>query len=161
MMHREEHRGQFWNATEDKGEQLSRVPDPLRPLASLPWAIWGPVGPGGARRAARFFGEVTVTAAGVEQRPPRLPVSLPPGAVLGSTRLLKVRERRLTRPTQIALSTITMSSKSSGSERPVCKRPTLRRVYCKARASFIEDGLFAQVSQRVAATLAPPPRAGP
>eukprot|EP00959_Pyramimonas_sp_CCMP1952_P025383 532485-Pyramimonas_sp.AAC.1 len=48
--------------------------------------------------------------------------------------------------TQILLGIIALLPKSAESERLVRKRPSLHRVYCKARGSHIEDWSLAQVN---------------
>eukprot|EP00959_Pyramimonas_sp_CCMP1952_P011118 232919-Pyramimonas_sp.AAC.1 len=78
--------------------------------------------------------------------PHRLLVSLPSEAVRAYTHLLNSCERRLMWPTQSMAGILALLPKSAESERPVCKCPTLYRVYCKARGSYVEEWLLAQVN---------------
>eukprot|EP00959_Pyramimonas_sp_CCMP1952_P201397 4211679-Pyramimonas_sp.AAC.1 len=64
----------------------------------------------------------------------------------GVAHLLNECERRLMWPTQVTVGIVALLPKSAESDRPVCKCPTLYRVYCKARGSYTENWTLAQVN---------------
>ena len=135
-----QHRFEFWSRVWDSPDtraSLSGVLDALRPLAlSFAAEQLEPLTVGDLLGGARCFS--SDTAVGVDHWAPRSLLDLPRDAVMGYTRLLNQCEQQMMWPTQILLSVIALLPKSVDCDRPICKCPTLYRVYCKSRNHDME-----------------------